>query len=96
MRISTAVDLLIMHVANYSVQLSWTGITQHELYYTQDIMPYQLPTSIRAGIRDCADGHTITEMSWPTFLYEKYTANQIISRWVSSKVPFWFRCIILE
>ncbi|KAG2046151.1 hypothetical protein BDR06DRAFT_1014971 [Suillus hirtellus] len=32
--------------------------------------------AIRAGIRDRADGCIITKMSWPTFLYEKYTANQ--------------------
>ncbi|KAG1830609.1 hypothetical protein EV424DRAFT_1343509 [Suillus variegatus] len=31
---------------------------------------------IRAGIRDRADGCIVTEMSWPTFLYEKYTADQ--------------------
>ncbi|KAG1797399.1 uncharacterized protein HD556DRAFT_1233541 [Suillus plorans] len=32
--------------------------------------------TIRAGIRDRADGCIVTEMSWPTFLYEKYTADQ--------------------
>ncbi|KAG1798377.1 hypothetical protein EV424DRAFT_1546296 [Suillus variegatus] len=32
--------------------------------------------AIRAGIRDRADGCIVTEMSWPTFLYEKYTADQ--------------------
>ncbi|KAG2058440.1 hypothetical protein BDR06DRAFT_1004156 [Suillus hirtellus] len=31
---------------------------------------------IRAGIRDQADGYIMTEMSWPTFLYERYTANE--------------------
>ncbi|KAG1772831.1 hypothetical protein EDD22DRAFT_976480 [Suillus occidentalis] len=31
---------------------------------------------VRAGIRDRADGYIVTEMSWPTFLYEKYTADQ--------------------
>ncbi|KAG1754676.1 hypothetical protein EDD22DRAFT_784590 [Suillus occidentalis] len=31
---------------------------------------------VKAGIRDRADGHIVTEMSWPTFLYEKYTADQ--------------------
>ncbi|KAG2746109.1 hypothetical protein P692DRAFT_201718991, partial [Suillus brevipes Sb2] len=31
---------------------------------------------VRAGIRDRADGYVVTEMSWPTFLYDKYTANQ--------------------
>ncbi|KAG1777463.1 hypothetical protein EV702DRAFT_1197066 [Suillus placidus] len=31
---------------------------------------------IRTGIRDCADGYVVTEMSWPAFLYEKYTADQ--------------------
>ncbi|KAG2106241.1 uncharacterized protein F5147DRAFT_775051 [Suillus discolor] len=31
---------------------------------------------IRAGIRDRAEGYVITEMSWPAFLYEKYTADQ--------------------
>ncbi|KAG1894311.1 uncharacterized protein F5891DRAFT_961789 [Suillus fuscotomentosus] len=30
---------------------------------------------VRAGIRDHAGGHVVTEMSWPTFMYEKYTAN---------------------
>ncbi|KAG2114062.1 hypothetical protein BD769DRAFT_1391505 [Suillus cothurnatus] len=38
--------------------------------------PVNHEDNIRAGIRDCADGHIITEMSWPTFLYEKYTADQ--------------------
>jgi hypothetical protein len=32
--------------------------------------------SIRAGIRDRADGFVVTEMSWPAFMYEKYTADQ--------------------
>ncbi|KIK36933.1 hypothetical protein CY34DRAFT_48676, partial [Suillus luteus UH-Slu-Lm8-n1] len=31
---------------------------------------------VKAGIRDRADGYIVTEMSWPTFLYEKYTADQ--------------------
>ncbi|KAG1824200.1 hypothetical protein EV424DRAFT_1346119 [Suillus variegatus] len=30
---------------------------------------------VRAGIRDCAGRHVVTEMSWPTFMYEKYTAD---------------------
>ncbi|KAG2089228.1 uncharacterized protein F5147DRAFT_587287, partial [Suillus discolor] len=29
-----------------------------------------------AGIRDRADGYIVTEMSWPTFLYERYTADE--------------------
>ncbi|KAG1816988.1 hypothetical protein EV424DRAFT_1324625, partial [Suillus variegatus] len=31
---------------------------------------------VKAGIRDRADGYVVTEMSWPAFLYEKYTADQ--------------------
>ncbi|KAG2135973.1 hypothetical protein DEU56DRAFT_737359 [Suillus clintonianus] len=31
---------------------------------------------VRAGIRDRTDDYVVTEMSWPAFLYEKYTANQ--------------------
>ncbi|KAG1738333.1 uncharacterized protein EDB91DRAFT_1082731 [Suillus paluster] len=31
---------------------------------------------VRTGIRDCADGYVMTEMSWPDFLYKKYTADQ--------------------
>ncbi|KAG1811024.1 hypothetical protein EV424DRAFT_1327849 [Suillus variegatus] len=31
---------------------------------------------VKAGIRDHADGYVVTEMSWPAFLYEKYTADQ--------------------
>ncbi|KAG1820938.1 uncharacterized protein BJ212DRAFT_1265505, partial [Suillus subaureus] len=27
---------------------------------------------IRAGIRDHTDGHVVTEMSWPVFLYDGY------------------------
>ncbi|KAG1897866.1 uncharacterized protein F5891DRAFT_1191492 [Suillus fuscotomentosus] len=38
-------------------------------------LDWNSPT-IRAGIRDRADGYVVTEMSWPAFLYEKYTANQ--------------------
>ncbi|KAG1817670.1 uncharacterized protein BJ212DRAFT_1480228 [Suillus subaureus] len=30
---------------------------------------------IRAGIRDRADSYVVMEMSWPAFLYEKYTAD---------------------
>jgi hypothetical protein len=76
-RISTAVDLLMMRAVNYSVQLSWTGTTQCKLNGTRDlIMPHLLAASVRAGIRDRADGYIVTEMSWPTFLYEKYTADQ--------------------
>ncbi|KAG2087907.1 uncharacterized protein F5147DRAFT_587901 [Suillus discolor] len=32
--------------------------------------------TIRAGIRDRTDGYIVTEMSWPTFLYERYTADE--------------------
>jgi len=32
--------------------------------------------TIRAGIRDRADGYVVTEMSWPAFLYDKYSADQ--------------------
>ncbi|KAG1767495.1 hypothetical protein EV702DRAFT_1254506 [Suillus placidus] len=32
--------------------------------------------TVRAGIRDCADGYVVTEMSWPAFLYKKYSADQ--------------------
>ncbi|KAG1838751.1 hypothetical protein C8R48DRAFT_751521 [Suillus tomentosus] len=32
--------------------------------------------AVRAGIRDRTDGYIVTEMSWPTFLYEQYTADQ--------------------
>ncbi|KAG1736265.1 hypothetical protein EDD22DRAFT_787551 [Suillus occidentalis] len=31
---------------------------------------------VKAGIRDRVDGYVVTEMSWPAFLYEKYTADQ--------------------
>ncbi|KAG2110411.1 hypothetical protein DEU56DRAFT_920178 [Suillus clintonianus] len=30
---------------------------------------------IRAGIRDRIDGHIVTDLSFPAFLYDKYTAN---------------------
>ncbi|KAG2744726.1 hypothetical protein P692DRAFT_20784151 [Suillus brevipes Sb2] len=30
---------------------------------------------VRAGIRDRTDGHVVTEMSWPAFLYDGYTAD---------------------
>ncbi|KAG1904138.1 uncharacterized protein F5891DRAFT_1184315 [Suillus fuscotomentosus] len=32
--------------------------------------------TVRTGIRDRADGYVVTEMSWPAFLYEQYTADQ--------------------
>ncbi|KAG1723737.1 hypothetical protein EDD22DRAFT_961925 [Suillus occidentalis] len=32
--------------------------------------------TVRAGIRDRADGFVVTEMSWPAFLYAGYTADQ--------------------
>ncbi|KAG1758878.1 hypothetical protein EDD22DRAFT_783326 [Suillus occidentalis] len=31
---------------------------------------------VKAGIRDRVDGYVVTEMSWPAFLYAKYTADQ--------------------
>ncbi|KAG2739314.1 hypothetical protein P692DRAFT_201729813, partial [Suillus brevipes Sb2] len=31
--------------------------------------------AVRAGIRDRADGHIVTDLSFPAFVYEKYTAN---------------------
>ncbi|KIK37002.1 hypothetical protein CY34DRAFT_93495 [Suillus luteus UH-Slu-Lm8-n1] len=31
--------------------------------------------NVRAGIRDRTDGHIVTEMSWPSFLYLGYTAD---------------------
>ncbi|KAG1820656.1 hypothetical protein EV424DRAFT_1539481 [Suillus variegatus] len=31
--------------------------------------------AVRAGIRDRSEGHIVTELSFPTFLYEKYSAN---------------------
>ncbi|KAG1778780.1 hypothetical protein EV702DRAFT_967139, partial [Suillus placidus] len=30
---------------------------------------------IRAGIRDCSEGYIVTDLSFPAFLYEKYTAD---------------------
>jgi hypothetical protein len=32
-------------------------------------------TRVRAGIRDRSDGHIVTDLSFPTFLYEGYKAN---------------------
>ncbi|KAG2046630.1 hypothetical protein BDR06DRAFT_845756, partial [Suillus hirtellus] len=32
--------------------------------------------TVRAGIRDRADGYVMTEMSWLAFLYDKYSADQ--------------------
>ncbi|KAG2751878.1 hypothetical protein P692DRAFT_20726326 [Suillus brevipes Sb2] len=31
--------------------------------------------AVKAGIRNRADGHIVTDLSFPAFLYEKYTAN---------------------
>ncbi|KAG1761970.1 hypothetical protein EDD22DRAFT_778954 [Suillus occidentalis] len=31
--------------------------------------------TVRAGIRDRGEGYVVTEMSWPAFLYAKYTAD---------------------
>ncbi|KAG2135991.1 hypothetical protein DEU56DRAFT_913081 [Suillus clintonianus] len=31
--------------------------------------------AVRAGIRDRSEGHVVTELSFPTFLYDKYNAN---------------------
>lgn len=31
--------------------------------------------TVRSGIRNRSDGHIITDLSFPTFLYEKYTVN---------------------
>ncbi|KAG1799129.1 uncharacterized protein BJ212DRAFT_1305601 [Suillus subaureus] len=43
--------------------------------FTQRLQIWR-PVSVRAGIRDHADGYIMMEMSWPAFLYEKYSANQ--------------------
>lgn len=32
-------------------------------------------TSVQAGIRDRSEGYVVTDLSFPAFLYEKYTAN---------------------
>ncbi|KIK37451.1 hypothetical protein CY34DRAFT_92709, partial [Suillus luteus UH-Slu-Lm8-n1] len=32
-------------------------------------------SAVKAGIRDRADGYTVTDMSFPAFVYEKYTEN---------------------
>ncbi|KAG2131635.1 hypothetical protein DEU56DRAFT_711745, partial [Suillus clintonianus] len=37
-------------------------------------LDWNSPT-VRAGIRDRADGYIVTEMSWPAFTYEKYAAD---------------------
>ncbi|KAG2126956.1 hypothetical protein DEU56DRAFT_742666, partial [Suillus clintonianus] len=31
--------------------------------------------AVRTGIRDRSEGHVVTDLSFPTFLYDKYTAN---------------------
>jgi hypothetical protein len=36
---------------------------------------YLYVTSVKAGIRDRADGYIVTDLSFPTFVYEKYTAK---------------------
>ncbi|KAG1876134.1 hypothetical protein C8R48DRAFT_591681 [Suillus tomentosus] len=33
-------------------------------------------STVRAGIRDRAASYVVTEMSWPAFLYERYSADQ--------------------
>ncbi|KAG1725947.1 hypothetical protein EDD22DRAFT_750840, partial [Suillus occidentalis] len=30
---------------------------------------------VRAGIRDRSEGYVVTDLSFPTYLYDKYTAN---------------------
>ncbi|KAG2154504.1 uncharacterized protein EDB93DRAFT_1053083, partial [Suillus bovinus] len=30
---------------------------------------------VKAGIRNCLDGYLVTDLSFPNFLYENYTAN---------------------
>lgn len=30
---------------------------------------------VKAGIRDRSDGYIVTDLSFPAFMYEKYTAN---------------------
>ncbi|KAG1799428.1 uncharacterized protein HD556DRAFT_1305642 [Suillus plorans] len=30
---------------------------------------------VRAGIRNCSDGHIVTDLSFPAYLYDKYTTN---------------------
>jgi hypothetical protein len=36
---------------------------------------HSLLNSVKAGIRNRSEGYIVTDMSFPTFLYDKYTAN---------------------
>ncbi|KAG2749561.1 hypothetical protein P692DRAFT_201672739, partial [Suillus brevipes Sb2] len=56
---------------------------KHSRGFTHDacgrlLCPAELDWSdpvVKAGIRDRSEGYVVTELSFPTFLYEKYTAN---------------------
>ncbi|KAG1813129.1 uncharacterized protein BJ212DRAFT_1275817, partial [Suillus subaureus] len=56
---------------------------KHSRGFTNDacgklLCPAELDWSnpvVRAGIRDRSDGHIVTDLSFPAFLYDKYTAN---------------------
>ncbi|KAG1771730.1 hypothetical protein EDD22DRAFT_947741 [Suillus occidentalis] len=56
---------------------------KHSRGFTSDacgklLCPAELDWSnpvVRAGIRDRSDGHIVTDLSFPTFLYDKYTIN---------------------
>jgi hypothetical protein len=74
MKTNTVTDSSTMHVADCSARPKWTGMIQGK-YYSEVLTWYWLSTSVRAGIRDRTDGHIVTEMSWPAFLYQGYTAD---------------------
>lgn len=51
------------------------GTIQREWYAQNPRKNHSHVTSVKAGIRNRADGYIVTDLSFPTFVYEKYTAN---------------------
>lgn len=64
-----------MRAVGYFARRNLIGTIRRKWCIQNPEKNYSNVTSVKAGIRDRADGYTVTDMSFPAFVYEKYTAN---------------------
>jgi hypothetical protein len=72
---SIPVGLLTMRVVDYFALRNLIGPIQSKWNIQNPEKNHSHITSVKAGIRDRADGYVVTDLSFPAFVYEKYTAK---------------------
>lgn len=72
---SMPVGLPTMRAVDYFALRNLIGTIQSKWNFHNPEHNHSHITSVKAGIRNRADGYIVTDLSFPAFLYEKYTAK---------------------